>query len=465
MEMTKATFRKLLILILFAILSYLVLSHLGELWSLTGDFINLMTPVILGLVIAYILNVPMAAIERHLFVHPFYLPKERWYPQHKLRRALKRPISLLLSLCIVFAAIAVLVFVVIPALVKTIGELVFSIPGFLYRVQNWANKIFENNEHVNRLLREVELNWQGVFDGVFQFVRHGAGALLQNTLTATTSVLSVVTQFLVSLILAIYILLSKEELRRQMFKLMHAVLSRRTISRILPVLSLANRTFSSYISGQFLEACILGGLTFIGMTILRLPLAPVITVLVILMAMIPIVGAFISGGVACLLILTQSPTKALIWLIFFLVLQQIESNLIYPHVVGKSVKLPGLWVLIAITAGGSLAGMLGMLISIPTFSVLYTLISRWATQRIQARRQAQRVSWFASQGGLLDRMAGSTAKVAVQQSPSERTAVVVGETDEEVVAAMVQTPDPQQTQQDAQKIAQSIEANLGAQSS
>lgn len=418
MEMSKTTFRRLLILVLTAILFYLGLQNISSIWAFIGRVIGLLTPIVMGLVTAFILNVPMNAIERHLFVRPFFLPKEKHYPVSPLRSKLKRPISLILSLCILLMILSILLFVVLPTLVQTISDLFNGIPTFLNRTKEWVSKTFDNEE-LNNMMTQLQDNWSNVITKLIQLLQHGVGPLLKNTLVATTSVFSVLGQFLVGLVLAIYILISKETLRRQLFKLMHAILSRNAIATLLPVLSLTNRTFSSYISGQFLEACILGTLTFLGMTILGMPFAPMITALVIIMAMIPIVGSFLSAAIGFILILTQSSTKALIFVIFFIILQQIEGNFIYPHVVGKSVKLPGLWVLFAIAIGGSVGGIGGVLIAIPTFSVIYTLIRQWVNSRLQLSYSARSSLWADRSNRILERMTGEDAK------PQSRSAAMM----------------------------------------
>lgn len=391
MEISRSTFRKLIALILIAVLSYLTLQNIGTLWYFVGDLLSLCMPILLGLVLAFIINVPMRGIERLLFEHPFYLPQERWYPLSVWRKKLKRPFSLLLALVLILGLFTAVLVFVIPSLVQTISDLLSGIPAFLHRIQTVLDRFFADNQQAQNLFREVQSSWQTLLNDVWVFAKHGAGSMLQNTFYATTSAFSSLGSFFISLILAIYILIAKETLQRQCLKVLHAFFSRAALAQILPVFSLMNRTYSSYISGQFIEACILGGLTLLGMLILNLPFAPMISVLVIVMAMIPIVGSFISAGVGFLLILTQNSTKALIFLLFFLILQQIEGNLIYPHVVGKSVKLPGLWVLVAITLGGSLAGVPGMLVSIPTFSVLYTLTGRWLNLRLAQQKKNQPV--------------------------------------------------------------------------
>lgn len=384
--MTRATFNKILILILFTVLIYLGIQNIYSIWVFLGYIMQLLMPIIIGFALAFVLNVPMKGIEKNLFDHPFYLSpqKQKNFHPGKWNRKLKRPISLLLALSILFSGIAVIVFYVIPTLVITVSELVNTIPKFLASVQDKINIWFDNNEKLNSLLSNMQLNWESIVSKILSALRTGGSFFLMSTFTATTSLMGMIGNFLVSLIMAIYMLMSKEELQRQSYKFMRAFFTKEEMRKKLPVLRLINQTFSSYVSGQVLEAFILGAMIYTMMAIFAIPLAPVVTALVIIMALIPIVGAFISGAIGTLLVLTQNPTKALIFIILFLVIQQIEGNLIYPHVVGKSVKLPGLWVLVAISIGGSLAGMVGILISIPVFSVIYSLVKEWVNNRIRA---------------------------------------------------------------------------------
>ena len=217
------------------------------------------------------------------------------------------------------------------------------------------------------------------------------GALLSTGGGLIGGVISGVSTFVIGLIFSFYILLQKETLARQGRQVLYALLPQRRAGQCLAVLRLANRTFSSFLSGQCLEACILGTLFVVSMTLFRMPYALLVGVLIALTALIPIVGAFIGCAVGAMLIAVTDPWKALMFIVLFLVLQQVEGNLIYPHVVGSSVGLPSIWVLAAVTLGGSLLGIAGMLFFIPLCSVLYALFRDFVKNRLQSRNVPARV--------------------------------------------------------------------------
>lgn len=380
MNISRITFRRLLVLISFSILFYVCVQNIGSVVDFLRKVIIIVRPVALGLILAFILNVPMKAAEKYLFEKPLCLHDTTKPRLMKLAAVLKRPLCLLLALCLVFAMMAVVALFVIPVVAETISELISGIPAFAKRLEFKVNELATNNPRIVETLETLQIDWRELTEQAVGLMRTQAAGLLKHILSAGSDLVSGLTTFLVALVLAIYILSSKENLQRQMLKLLRALASDKRYDSILSVFKLANATFSAYVSGQFLEACLLGLATYIGMTILKLPFSGLIGVVVTIFAMIPIVGSFISVAVGTLLTVIEDPGKALIFFIFFIVLQQIEGNFIYPHVVGKSVKLSGLWVLVAISIGGSLGGIAGILVSIPTFSVLYSLIGQWVNR-------------------------------------------------------------------------------------
>ena len=223
-------------------------------------------------------------------------------------------------------------------------------------------------------MNQMEVDWQEVFQNMVAFLKNGAGTMLNTTFSAAVSIVSGVSSFLIGFIFAIYILLQKETLSRQMKKVLEAFLPEPVVGRILDITALTERTFSNFLTGQCVEAVILGTMFFVALTLIRLPYGLLIGVLIAFTALIPIFGAFVGLAVGVFLMLMVNPMDALIFTITFFVLQQIEGNLIYPYVVGNSVGLPSIWVLVAVTVGGSMMGIVGMLIFIPLCSVLYALL-------------------------------------------------------------------------------------------
>ena len=234
-------------------------------------------------------------------------------------------------------------------------------------------------------IQTLEFNWDSIIQTAIDFLKNGAGSVLNSTFTVARTVISYLVNFFIGFVFACYILLQKEKLSRQIKKVLYAFLPEKAVQKTLDVASLSYRTFSSFVTGQCLEAVILGTMFFVVMSIFQFPYALLIGVVIAFTALIPIFGAFIGCVIGAFLILVVNPMKALMFIILFLVLQQIEGNLIYPHVVGGSVGLPSIWVLLAVTVGGSLMGVLGMLIFIPLFSVLYALFREFVYKRLKER--------------------------------------------------------------------------------
>ena len=301
-----------------------------------------------------------------------------------------RPLSLLLTLLLVGLILLLLALVVIPQLTATIAGLGATITRGIEQALEWGEAQFANNPQIVEFLQDLSLDWKtmdwrSILDTVMNFLRGGVEGMLSSTITVAKTVVSSVISFFISMVFALYILLQKEKLGKQFSKILYALFPEKVVNRTMEICSLSYRVFSSFITGQCLEAVILGCLFFITMSIFRLPYALLISCLISVTALIPIVGAFIGCGVGALLILLVSPIKALSFLILFIVLQQLEGNLIYPHVVGSSVGLPSIWVLMAVTVGGSLMGVTGMLLFIPLSSILYSLFRAYVHRRLKEK--------------------------------------------------------------------------------
>ncbi len=230
------------------------------------------------------------------------------------------------------------------------------------------------------------MDWESLLASVVDFVGSGFGNVLSSTISATKSIVSAVSTVFVAVVFAVYVLLQKEKLGLQCRKALYALLPKRGADKTVEVCRLSHRVFSSFITGQCMEAVILGCMFFLCMTVLRMPYALLVGCLIAITALIPIVSAFISCGVGAFLLLMVSPMQALVFVVMFLILQQVEGNLIYPHVVGSSVGLPSIWVLAAVSVGGSLLGVAGMLLFIPLTSVLYALFREFVYQRLREKR-------------------------------------------------------------------------------
>lgn len=366
MELNKENVRKLKELIVFTIVIMIALWKYPVVLSGLKFILNIIFPFLMGGAIAFILNVPMHFLEEKIF------GSER--AQKKVVQRIARPLSLALTILLVVGIIVMVMFVVIPELGATILTLGKSIQDFVPKVQEWCEKFFHDNKEVMVWAESLNMDWQKILNSVIGFFKNGAGDVLNSTMSAARNLVSAVTTFFIAFVFACYILLQKEKLHVQMKKLLFAYLPKKRVEQALSICSLTYRTFSNFLTGQCVEALILGTMFFVVMTIIRMPYAMLVGVLIAFTALIPIFGAFIGCAVGAFLILMVDPLKAVIFVIMFLVLQQIEGNFIYPKVVGNSVGLPSLWVLAAVSIGGSLMGVVGMLVFIPTVSVLYTLL-------------------------------------------------------------------------------------------
>ena len=366
MELSRETVKRIKGLIVFAALVVACLWKYDVVVSVLAFIFHVIFPFVLGGAIAFILNVPMNFIQRHLFA------PER-VERHKIQKKIARPVSMLIVIFGVFGIVALVMFVLIPQLGDTFSNLGSSIQAFIPKVQEWAEKLFHDNKEIMTWVNSLKFDWNKIMGAGIDFFKNGAGSVLDSTITAAKSIVSGITTFFIAFVFAVYILLQKEKLGIQAKKVLFAFVRKGRAEAAMEVLSLTYNTFSSFLTGECLEAIILGSMFVVTMTLFKLPYALLVGIVIAFTALIPIFGAFIGCAVGAFLIFMVDPFKALIFVILFLILQQIEGNLIYPHVVGNSVGLPSIWVLAAVSIGGSLMGIVGMLIFIPIISVVYAL--------------------------------------------------------------------------------------------
>ena len=365
-------------MILYIAFIVLVLIYSDEVFGAIGVFVGFMKPFLYGGVIAFILNIPLRFIENRIF--------NKW--TGKTGDKLKRPIAIILSILFVVFILNVVVVTVAPQLGKTLVELGTQIPVFaeeaVIKLEEVSTKYPQLESYVAEL-ENIEIDWKLAMDSLIQFLKNGMTNVVSSTVTVAGSIIGGAMNLFIGFIFAIYILGQKEILCNQGKRIVSAFCSERMERLILKVFSLANRNFSNFISGQCTEAVILGIMFFIAMTILGMPYALLVGVLIAFTALIPIVGAFIGCFVGAFLILLESPVKAFWFVIFIIILQQLEGNLIYPRVVGKSVGLPGIWVLVAVTVGGSAMGIGGMLFAVPVATVLYVIFKEYIQKKYKEK--------------------------------------------------------------------------------
>lgn len=377
----KEKIRQIRGLILFVAGIVLLLLYSGNVLKGLGVLLDILVPFLAGGAIAFVLNIPMRAIEEKLL--------GRW--KGKWANRIKRPLCLFLSIVLIVAILAFVIIMVVPKLQETVVLLGVQVPVFakelLTKLEEMASSDPALLEKLNEL-EKVKIDWNALFDKAGGFLATGMGSVLNSAVVVASSIIGGVVNAFIAIVFAIYILAQKEKLSDQGHRILSAYLPAGVCSEVERVLSLLYRNFSNFISGQCLEAVILGTMFVVAMTILRFPYALLIGVLIAFLALIPIVGAFVGCFLGALLLLMNDPVQAVGFVVLFLVLQQIEGNLIYPHVVGGSVGLPSLWVLVAVSVGGSLFGIVGMLCFIPLVSTGYTLLR----ENVNARNQKKRAS-------------------------------------------------------------------------
>ncbi|WP_288175567.1 AI-2E family transporter [Sporofaciens musculi] len=378
MELSNETVRKIRGLIVFTALITACLWKYDVVVKALAFVFHIILPFVLGGAIAFVLNVPMNFVQRNLFNEDKIKGKKRM-------QKLARPVSMLIVIFGVIGIVGIVMFVLIPQLGTTFANLGASIQEFIPKVQEWAEDIFHNNQEIMEWVESLEFDWNKIMETGINFFKNGAGSVLDSTITAAMSIVSGITTFFIAFVFAIYILLQKEKLSLQAKKVLFAFVRRGRAEAALEVLSLTYNTFSSFLTGQCVEAVILGSMFVVAMAVLRLPYALLIGIVIAFTALIPIFGAFVGCAVGVFMIFIEDPFKAMIFIVLFLVLQQVEGNLIYPHVVGNSVGLPSIWVLAAVSVGGSLMGVVGMLIFIPIVSVVYALFREVVYLKLKQR--------------------------------------------------------------------------------
>ncbi len=379
--LNKKLLKYIFFITLIIVIAYTVVTQPQKIMSLLGGLVDLISPFIIGFCAAYVVNLVLRPLER------FWLWLWRKSKKQKIVESTKRPICLTFSFLIVIGAIFAIVFMVIPAFKETVVSFANKVPEYAKTIEGWYYTVVEFFEQYNFTLPEISLNTGKLTQIAKDIISNYGSNVLDTTVNVTTSIVSAVVDIVLGLVFAVYLLAQKEKLGNQVKKVINAILKPKRAQGLTNVTTLTNGVFTKFITGQFADACIIGILCFIGMLIFRMPYAAIISVLIGFTALVPIFGAFIGAGVGAFLILLESPIKAFWFIVFIIILQQIEGNLIYPKVVGKSVGLPGIWVLVAVTVGGSLFGVLGMLFSVPVCTIMYVLFRGFVNKKTDNNEQ------------------------------------------------------------------------------
>ncbi len=365
MELNSKNIKKILIIVLLSSIIIFTVANIGQVMQYISKFISFFAPVIAALCIAFVLNVMLTPLENKVFA--FMGNSKR-----KFVRKLKRPVCLVLTYVIALGIISTVILVIIPDIVDTITYLTDKLPAFVVNTRGWIEGVLERFNIDNSNIPEI--NWSAAAKALADWLKGSSSRIFGDAVNATASVFSGIFDSIFSIVISVYILAQKEKIGAFVKRMLEAFLPQKTTDVIYHISYKASDSFSRFISGQALEAVILGTLVFIGMAIFRMPNALIISVLIAITSLVPIVGPTISAVIGFLLIVISNPIKAIFFIIFFLVLQQLEGNLIYPRVVGKAVGLPGVIVVSAVLVGGNIGGVLGTLVAVPTAAVIYTLL-------------------------------------------------------------------------------------------
>lgn len=366
--MQKSVWRQVLaaIILIWALWNYEITLRLLE------GMLNILMPFILGCAIAFVVNVLLNKLE------------SAWQCLFKEKlAAARRPVCLTLSFVLIFGAVGLLLLTVVPELHASLKVLAVKVPDALSKFSVYLHdRIAAWNLSESDIAR-IQSEWRGFTAGIAAFWESNKGMLLSRTWSMTASLVGTVTNFVIGVVFAVYILLDKERMAHSARRVVYAFCSSENAEYLLNAAGLSKKVFAGFVGGQLLEAFLLGLMCFAGMLVLGMPYALVISSLVAFLALVPIIGTMLSAVIGCIFILISQPEKVVLFIIFFIILQRIEGDILYPRVVGKSVGLSGLWVLAAVTAGGGLFGVLGMIVSVPLCSVCYVLFAGAVKKRLE----------------------------------------------------------------------------------
>ena len=412
MKLDKENTKQIIKIVVIAIVLLVALLNIEPVWNVCKTFLSILSPFICGLAIAFILNIFMRFYEEKLFktkkkrknnskeitqseknnqsnnimtkasnnvINKTNLEKEN--KQNKDNKNGKRVVSIALSIITIVAVVTIIMLLIIPQFVEIIKNLIINMPTYLESLKDWAIDLTQRVPEINNFIQNIQIDTEALKNGLMNISK----GVLDVTINQVSGLVSGIVNFFIAIVFAVYILANKEGLKVQAKEFIYARIPEERADYILKVSRLARDSFRSFLTGQAKEAVILGVLCTLGMLILGIPYAGPVGALTALTAFIPIVGAFIGGFVGAVLIVAIDPIKALIFIIFIIVLQQIEGNLIYPHVVGKNIGLPSIWVLVAITIGGSLFGMMGMVIGLPILSIIYAIVTENTNKKLQEK--------------------------------------------------------------------------------
>ncbi len=375
MHWDKKTLKYIFLGVLGCIGFYWLLNETAQVRTVWGIVKGIVSPFVLGAAIAFVLNVPMRAIEGWL----------RCIKNGKIRRGA----ALVLTLLAVVVVVVSVIMLIVPQVEQTVNEILVKLPPFFLKLEADVENFLSQRPELLQWIREnldlSAFDWNNVLQKITDFLSNSVTSLFGSAVSMVGSLTSMIFNVVVSFVFALYCLTSKETLAKQGRRLLYSLVPEHFADETVRILRMTNSAFSNFITGQCLEAVILGLLFVIAMMIFRMPYIPLISVLIAVTALVPLVGAFVGCILGAFFIMVNDPVQAVTFVIMFLVIQQFEGNVIYPRVVGSSIGLPGMWVLLAVTVGGELMGISGMLVMVPLASVLYTLLREFTQKRLDKR--------------------------------------------------------------------------------
>lgn len=377
MNLSKKNIKIILGIITFAIILFSMSQNLSVVGMFLQDVLKIVSPVIVGFCIAFILNIPMSFIEKKVFRFTNNSKK-------KFVRKLKRPLSLISTVIMAIGFVVLLLFIIIPQLETSVALIIEKVPAYYKSVILWVDSVIEKYSlDINtNILHNPSFDINTIGSWLKKiFTAEATNSILSTTVNVTSSVVSGVVNTVIGFVIAIYMLAEKERLLSYLNKLFCKLLPEKVYDKSCKICNVAFSSFSNFISGQFTDAFILAVLCFIGMSIFRFPNAAVISTVIGITALIPVIGPFIGEFIGCFILFMDRPLNALFFLIFVLILQAIDNNFIYPKIVGKSVGLPGIVVLIAVVVGGNIGGIMGVLLGVPVSSSIYAIVTEWINEK------------------------------------------------------------------------------------
>lgn len=388
-ELNSKNIKKILVIITYTILLCFACIKFDIVLKALGYIFNLLKPFIFGFCIAFILNIPLSKIEGMLtgknkkgkIKKNSDKREKKVETENKKTNGKLRLLSIVISLLIFIGIIFLTLFLVIPEFINTISIFKDSIPTAFNTCKEWLENVMSNNPQVIEKINEFKPDWQQLDENVTTWIKSTATGIIGVSIDFVISFFSGVINFFMGVIFAVYMLMQKEKLVCQFKRVFRAYIPEEKCNSLFHIGQITNDTFKKFFGGQFIEAILLGILCFIGMTIFRMPYALTISVLVGVTALIPVFGAFFGTAIGAILILAVDPIQAVWFVVYIIVLQQIDGNFIYPKVVGDSVGLPGIWVMLAVLVGGNSMGIIGMLIGVPIASVIYKLVKEYVNSK------------------------------------------------------------------------------------